>query len=416
MPVIALRSLLLALGLLTLLGCTPALRMDGPLAAPPWQDGEGYIPGNQVELLPEGPDTYAAMYSAITGARHHIHVETYLFCDDAVGRQLSAHLIERSRAGVAVRLIFDSVGSHGCTGPRFLERLRAAGIEILVFHPPAPDGVLDPVHMNRRDHRKLLIVDGRTAFTGGINFNDVYAGSSFLSKQRNKPWRDTNLRVRGPAVAAFQALFLQRWRHQRAAPELPGNQFFPELPPVGPAAVRVVASEGGSRRVNPIYRSYLAAITGARERVWLTHAYLTPEPRLLAALTDAARRGVDVRLVLPGFSDAPPLRLMARSAYERLLSAGVKIYEHDQAYVHAKTAVVDGRWSSIGSLNLDYRSLLHNDEANAMILDRAFAQRMEALFRSDIAKAEEIRLQSWRKRPSLNRIMEQISLLGAFLL
>jgi cardiolipin synthase len=198
-------------------------------------------------------------------------------------------------------------------------------------------------------------------------------------------------------------------------PELAQNGHYPPLSAVGEAAVKVVGSRSGiDGAANPIYGAYIEAIDNAKRRIWLTHSYFAPEPGLMRALTEAARRGVDVRLLLPGFSDVPLLHPVAQSSYQRLLDAGVKVYERSDAFVHAKTAVVDSHWTTIGSANLDYRSFLHNDEVNAMISDRALAERMEAMFLKDLRHAEQIRPESWRQRPLKQRFVEWLSLLAAY--
>lgn len=397
----------------SLIGCTPAVQVQRPLAPPPWQEPAGYVPGNRVELLADGPEAFSRIYRAIAAARRHIHVETYILCEDAVGRRFIDALAARRQAGVEVRLIFDNHGTAPCTSTEFLLNLDRLGIEWMVYRPPSDDGLIYPLRYNRRDHRKLLIVDGRVAFTGGINFDAAYSSKPRLSRDPDEGWRDTNVRVEGPAVAQFQKLFVERWRRHRPLPELPGQALFPALAPTGQAAIKVVSSTGG-QAPNEVFADYLATITGARTRVWLTHSYFMPEPQLMQALTAAARRGVDVRLVVPGFSDVLLLHPIARSSYGRLLRAGVRIYERSDAFVHAKTAVVDGVWSTVGSTNLDYRSLVHNDEVNAMILDPDLAGRMEALFRQDVRHARRVTQEDWNGRPFSERAVEWLGLIFAY--
>lgn len=399
------------LGLL-LTGCASLPRVDPQ--PPPWRIAEpaGYLGGNRVDLLVDGPQVYEAMFEAMAAAQRHIHLATYMICSDQVGRRLARLLLRKRREGVVVRMVYDSAGSR-CAAPAYLDRLRRSGIEVVAHNPPSYDGYLYPARINHRNHRKLLIIDGRVAFTGGINFTSYYSTSSFVPlrhRDRYQGWRDTHIRVGGPIVGQFQRLFLDNWRQHRPLPELPGARFTPEQPTAGSARVRLIASSGLDGD-NPIYRAYLRAIRGARQRVWITQAYFTPDRQLLQALVGAARRGVDVRLLLPGFSDLPLVAEPGRARYRRLLENGVLIYERNDALVHAKTAVIDGIWSTVGSANLDYRSFLHNDEANAMILDRGFARRMEALFRADLEQAQRIELAQWRQRPWLQRLKERISLL-----
>lgn len=398
-----------------LAGCTPALRLTQPLDPAPWAEAERYIPGNAITVLSNGPDTYASMYQAIARAQHHIHIQTYILCEDPIGREFTGKLLDRRRQGVAVRILYDHHGTAPCTSQSFLDGLRRQGLELVELRPPSDDALIYPFAYSHRDHRKLLIVDGRIAYTGGINYDDVYASKPGMARRPERGWRDTNVRIEGPAVAAFQEIFLRRWRGQRPLPELPGSGFFPPPERSGDAGVQVLTSVGGGGlEINPIYRDYLRAITHARKRVWLTHSYVMPEPNLMRALLAAAARGVDVRLMLPGFSDVPMLYPIARTTYARLLEGGVRLFERRDAFVHAKTGTVDGVWSTIGSLNLDYRSLVHNDEINAMILDRQVARRMERLFLSDASYAVELHLESVQKRSLRQRALEWLGLTLAY--
>lgn len=373
--------------------------------------------GNRLVLLQDGPATYAAMFAAIRGAKDHINLETYIFEDDGIGRQFADLLLERQAAGVQVNLIYDSVGCLD-TPPAFFERLRSGGIAVLEFNPVNPlAGNKAEWLLNNRDHRKLLVVDGRTAFIGGINISESYSSGSSRRpspKKRTQAvgWRDTHLQLEGPVVARFQQLFIETWTKQKGPP-LAARTYFPRLEKQGDEIVRAI----GSASADPhslIYLTLLSAVASAEQRVYLTNAYFAPDPQLLDTLTDAARRGVDVRLILPGQTDAWVVFHAGRSHYEELLRAGVRIYERRHAVMHSKTASIDGVWSTIGSTNLDWRSFLHNDELNATIVGRDFARQMDAMFARDLAESDEVDLERWERRPLLLRLKEWAARLAEY--
>lgn len=373
--------------------------------------------GNAVVLLEDGPRTYAAMLAAIASARDHINMETYILEDDEAGGRFADALIERQRAGVQVNLIRDSVGTLD-TPEKFFKRLTDAGIAVLEFNPVNPLDAKAGWEVNQRDHRKLLIVDGRVAFLGGINISSVYSGGSSRhsgasggsTKPRAKrdaadqPWRDTDLQIEGPVVADYQKLFLETWEKQEGPPLAP-RKYFPALQPRGDEVVHAIGSSPDDA-YSPIYATLISAIDNAEREVLLTNAYFVPDPQLLASLKSAVGRGVDVRLVLPGTSDAPLVWHAGRSYYDELLSAGVKIYERRGALLHAKTALIDGVWSTVGSTNLDWRSFLHNQELSAVVLGPAFGAQMRAMFDKDLANSEPIMLDRWRWRSIGERAKE----------
>jgi cardiolipin synthase len=265
--------------------------------------------------------------------------------------------------------------------------------------------------LHLRDHRKLMLVDGRVGFIGGVNISGVYAvGSAGLGATRSirrSGWRDTHVRVEGPVVAGLQRLFVRHWRRYAHEPLHPAH-YFPPLPVCGEHRVAVAASEAGGRR-NPFYRALLAAIEAARDRILLTGAYFVPTRRLLRALARAAARRVDVRIVLPGISDCWAPLHAGRSHYGTLLRAGVRIFERHDTLLHAKTCVIDGVWATIGSSNFDWRSFLHNAEANIVVLDAAFAGHIERVFADDVAHAREVRLDDWLHRGRLPRVKEWLA-------
>ncbi len=366
------------------------------------------LAGNRVRLLEDGPDVYRAMISAIEAARDHINMETYIFEADEVGQRFADALIAKQRQGVQVNLIYDSVGTLD-TPAEFLQRLRDSGVRMLEFNPVNPLTAKAGWAVNQRDHRKLLIVDGRTAFLGGINISGVYSGGSFSRHSKLRPggalpWRDTDLQLDGPVVAEFQKLFLDTWQRQKGEP-LAQRKYFPPLPPQGKEVVRAIGSSPDDA-FSLIYVTLLSAINSAETEVLLTNAYFAPDPQLLGALKDAVSRGVDVRLVLPGTTDSALVFHAGRSYYDELLRSGVKIFERRKALMHAKTALIDGVWSTVGSTNLDWRSFLHNEEVNAVVLGTEFGERMRAAFERDIADSAQITLERWRRRSVDLRVKE----------
>lgn len=370
--------------------------------------GSPLVAGNRVRLLQDGPETYRAMLTAIEAARDHINMETYILEDDEVGRRFADALIEKQCQGIQVNLIYDSVGALA-TPAEFFRRLRDNGIRTLEFNPVNPLTAKIGWDVNQRDHRKLLVIDGQTTFIGGINISSVYSGSSTsqLPKVRpdgKLPWRDTHLQIDGPVTAEFQKLFMETWRKQKGEP-LAQRAYFPPLQRQGNDVVRAIGTSPDDS-VSLIYVTLVSAINSAEIEVLLTNAYFMPDPQLLAALTAAVARGVDVRLVLPSHSDSALVFHGGRSHYDELLAHGVKIFERREALMHAKTAVIDGVWSTVGSTNLDWRSFLHNDEINAVVLGEEFGDRMRAAFESDVALSDQITLEQWRRRSLSVRIME----------
>jgi cardiolipin synthase A/B len=384
-----------------------AINLDSPL-----------VLGNKLELLQDGPATYKAMFAAILGATDHINLETYIMDDDEVGRQFSDLLLQKRGEGVRVNLIYDSFGC--ITTPRsFFDRLELGGIQVLEFNPINPLEVgTKPWRLNNRDHRKLLVVDGRIAFVGGINISKVYSSNPFSRTSRNKQnkgtagWRDIHAAIEGPVVAEFQNLFLDTW-HSQEGPPLDQQKFFPPLGQQGEEIVRAIGSVSNDPK-SPNYLTLMSAISHAEREVNMTIAYFAPDEQLRTALEDATQRGVVVMLVVPSYSDSWPVFHLGRSYYDRLLSAGVRIYQRRDAMMHAKTVSIDGVWSTVGLPNLDWRSSLHNNEINAVILGRDFGRQMAAMFGTDVAASDAITLDDWRHRCLIDRLKEQIARLGAY--
>jgi cardiolipin synthase A/B len=361
--------------------------------------------GNRADLLVDGPATFKAILKSVRAARDTVNMETYIFADDELGRRLADLFIQKQREGVQVNVVYDAVGSLH-TPNTFFKHMRSAGIHVVEFNPLNPLKASRGWRLNDRDHRKLLIIDGKTVFTGGVNVSDVYSSRSFIY-HRNKPklpWRDTEVKIIGPVAHSFQKVFFGDWTRQ-GGPPLTKHDYFPHFGSDGTQLVRAISSDadGGPNR---IYITLISVIRNAQQSVHITAAYFAPDPQLLNSLIDAARRGVDVTLILPGHSDFWPVLYTGRAHYEQLLSAGVKIFERQDALLHAKTAVVDGVWSTIGSTNLDWRSLSLNAEVNAVVIGRDFAEQMESLFQSDLRHSKLITLAQWEQRSLPERLKE----------
>ena len=391
----------------------PARQRAAPAAA--------LVEGNTARMLIDGPKAHDAMFAAMAQARDHINLETYILDDGEAGERLLAVLKDRAVQGVKVHLIYDSIGSLG-TPREYFDRLREAGVQVCEFNPVR--GRLDKV--NNRDHRKILVVDGRVAFTGGINISKTYASGSAVTRRKaldaeaktRDGWRDTQVMVRGPVVAQLQRLFLDAWALQDCGPYADAR-YYPPLERRGDLAMRVVRSDPGSQGSAPLsemYAALLERIAAAGSRVWLTVGYFVPDPDIKNALIAAARRGVDVRLVLPGFSDFWAPVEAGRSHYDDLLAAGVRIYEWHDALMHAKTAVIDSQWGSIGSTNLDWRSFVHNYEADVIVYDREFAQELERQFQRDMAASVRIDPDKWRARGLPQKLREWLARQWEYLL
>ena len=369
--------------------------------------------GNATELLRDGEGAFAGIFEAIESAGHHINLEYYTFEDVTFdGRRLSDLLLSKRREGVGVNIIYDSYGSSS-TPRNFFKRLQAAGVNLVAFRPINPlDIIASGYSPNDRNHRKIMIVDGRFAVMGGVNLATYYQSKipgSDESGQRATPadkqpdvWRDLSIRIEGPAVAQLQRLFLGHWRSEDG-PTLDQTGFFPKLPAVGDEIVRIIGSSP-QQETSRYYATLISAIRHAERRIWLTTAYFVPTREERHELMAAAERGVDVRLLLPAVSDAPQAVAVARSHYTALMEAGVRIFEIDHVLLHSKAATIDGVWSALGSSNLDHRSVLFNDEVDAVVLGRKAARGVEQVFQQDQANAREISLEQWKRRPLPQRI------------
>lgn len=360
--------------------------------------------GNKVTLLGDGPATYAAMFKIIENAKDHVNLESYIIEDDETGRKFADLLLHKQAKGVRINVLYDGMGSIN-TPAAYFQRLRDGGIQVVEFNPLTDLPTGENLGMVHRDHRKILIADGQAAIIGGINISEVYSSSPRKRKKHTTApirWRDTDIRIEGPAVAELQKLFLDTW-HKQKGPKLSERNYFPVLKEAGKELVRVIGSTPGETNRIP-FIMYVSAITFAEHSIHLTNSYFIPDDQIIEALIDAARRGVDVKIILPGITDSKLALYAQRHHYSGLLKAGVKIYEHGTALLHAKTAVVDQVWSTVGSTNLDLLSLLNNDEVNAVILGNDFAGEMEKMFANDLENSKQIKWEEWKKRPLLPRV------------
>jgi cardiolipin synthase len=373
--------------------------------------GVPLIAGNRVQLLFDGPRTMAEMAESIAAATNSVNFETYVFDQDEQGERFADLLIQKQHEGVVVNVIYDSVGTLNVP-QAFFDRMRSSGIRLVAFNPVNPAKLRGNGWMlNNRDHRKLLIVDGKVAFTGGVNISDTYANSSPFrgradKRAKNKSdsgWRDTHLKIEGPAVAAMQWAFIQAWLEQDTD-DLRIAEYFPAQAVLGEKVLRVLASKPHGHF--EIYKAFLLALQESKKTINITCAYFVPDDQTLMALIGAARRGVQVQLVLPSISDAGIVQLASRAYYTRLLDAGVRIHELKHSVLHAKAAVIDGVWSTVGSTNIDKRSFLHNSELNVIVIGDSFGAEMDSAFQEDLRNSTEVTLSEWLRRPLLDRVRE----------
>ena len=355
------------------------------------------LQANQVDLMVDVNETYDLMEQALRDARHHAHLEFYVWQPDETGRRFRDVLVDRAREGVEVRLLLDSFGSLNLDD-EFLAPLEDAGVQVGWFLPIRL--LLPGRRLNLRNHRKIIVVDGHVGFTGGVNIGDEYTGKL----ARWGPWRDTHLRLHGPVVHQLQQVFAEDWFFTTDE-DLARREYFPTPEPAGDHVAQIIAS-GPTRQVDVIHDIFFAAIAGARERVLITTPYFVPSEAIATALTTTARRGVDVRLLLPRKSNQRLVLHAGRSYYEELLEAGIAIYEYTSGMLHAKVTVVDGRWAVVGSANMDTRSFRLNFEMDTIVYGSSVASHLEKVFHEDLNKAVRIRLAEFRHRRLGRRLVE----------
>ena len=366
--------------------------------------GPPFLDANTVEALLNGDQIFAAMLAAIGQAKRTITLETYIYWSESIGREFADALSERARAGVKVHVLLDWIGSVKFE-ERYLDDMHKAGVEVERFHKPHWSRL---PRLNNRTHRKLLVIDGRLGFTGGVGIADQWRGNA----QDEDHWRDTHFRVAGPVVAQMQAVFTDNWT-KATSRVLHGADYFPPLQPRGgmPAQMFSSSPSGGSESMHLMV---LMAITAARRSIDLSSSYFVPDSLTVGALVSASQRGVMVRIITPGKEiDSSIVRRASRARWGPLLEAGVVIAEYQPTMFHCKALVVDQLLVSVGSTNFDNRSLRLNDEANLNVLDAPFARQQTAIFEADLALSRPISLQAWQDRPLLEKLAEHAaSLLG----
>ena len=403
--------------------------------------GTALTADNKVTVLPDGVTTFHAMAAAIRGAKRTLDLEYYTIEDvdlDGDGKKLSDLLVAKRQQGVEINIMYDSYGSSD-TPNAFFDKLKAAGVKLLDFHPISPVHPIEAINLNDRDHRKILVADGEIGIVGGVNLSKSYEsklpGSDSGSKSKAMPqaqpapaqpqaqnkggggiatalglatnlpsqWRDTDAEIEGPAVAELQVLFVDHWRREKG-PAIATADLFPKLTAKGDQVARIIGSTP-DQKISRYYVTVVSALRNAQSKAWISAAYFVPTHDEMEALTQAARRGVDVRLLVPAESDSKQAIEAAQSHYSDLLDAGVKIYEAQGVVLHSKTVTIDGVWSAIGSSNFDHRSVLYNDEVDAIVLGAPTARALEQVFEDGIKISKPIDRGTWEaSRPVTERI------------
>ncbi len=362
--------------------------------------GPAIVGGNQVTSLQNGDEIFPAMLEAIRGAKETITFETYIYWSGRIGREFAEALAERAPAGVKVHVLLDWLGS-GKMDDELLQMMEQGGVEVLKYHPIRWHS-LDRV--NNRTHRKLLVVDGRIGFTGGVGIADEWLGHA----EDSLHWRDSHYRVTGPAVAQMQAAFMDNWIKTRSL-VLHGTEYFPRIDTTGPHLAQVFksSSDDGSESVRLMY---LMSIASAEKTIRLAASYFVPDSLAIASFVAARERGVEIDIIVPGrHIDAPVVRRASRASWGPLLEAGVRIHEFQPTMFHCKVMIVDDRWVSVGSTNFDNRSFKLNDEANLNVLDPEFAAEQSRVFQEDLARSKAITLEAWRARPWKEKLVERLA-------
>ncbi len=359
-----------------------------------------FIDGNRLTLYTDGDAFFESFFGTIRNARLSINLETYIFNSDEVGWKTARLLVKKARSGVEVNVIYDAVGCIA-TSPAMFSYMRRGGVELVEYHPLLPWRKYWNITL--RDHRKILVVDGTTAFVGGMNIGLEYAGK----KMGGKNWRDTHMKIEGPAARSIEYFFMENW-HRQGGAVMDISRHFAPVRKKGDRLVMTLSSTS-RRGIKPIQVAYTSAIRSARGSVYITNAYFIPDRKIFRALVGAARRGVDVRLILPGKSDLRVVQHASRYLYKRYLRKGIRVFEYQENILHAKTAVIDGLWSTVGSSNLDRRSFKKNREINAIVLGNEFGKKMVRVFRDDEKKSKELLLDHWNRRSPLDFMLEWLA-------
>jgi cardiolipin synthase len=356
--------------------------------------------GNRVEILQNGDQFFPALFKDIAAARESIHLETYVWWKGEICERVAEALAGKARQGVEVRLTLDAVGSQD--GDRELfEKMKDAGVRIAVFHPFR---IQDIGLINNRTHRKLAVFDGRIGYVFGHGIAEEWTGNG----QDEKHWRDTGVRVEGPVVGSIQSVFAENWMEQTSE-VIVGEKYFPSLPAAGSIRAHMTASspQGGVSRLELLFK---LAIASARRELIVQNPYFIPDSEMVGLISEAAQRGVKIRIMLPGTAtDSSVVRHASHRRYEELLADGVEIYENQKTLTHQKIMIVDGLWSFIGSTNFDDRSLDINDEASIGLLDSGIAGQLKAAAERDLADCKRINLEEWRNRPAWHRFIDRAS-------
>lgn len=351
--------------------------------------GSNFIAGNRIETLVNGEEIFPAMLEAIAGARNTITFETYIYWAGDIAERFAEALVAKAREGLSVKVLLDWVGSMPME-EGLIRRMEAAGVEVVRFRP-VHWYTLDKI--NNRTHRKLLIVDGRIGFTGGVGIGDEWLGDA----RNPREWRDTHYRLEGPAVAELQAAFAEHWI-EATGELLMGDRFFPAIAPVGETGAQIVVSSTHQRNV--MHLMLMTALAAAETRIRIATPYFVPDEIAREQLLAARRRGVEVEIVVPGpETDARLVSKASRHYWGELLEAGIRIHEFQPTMYHVKLVTIDGLWASVGSTNIDERALRLNDEANVNLYDRAFTAAQDKLFDADLARARPYTLAQWQARP-----------------
>jgi cardiolipin synthase len=362
--------------------------------------GPPLVSGNRVRTLLNGDEIFPAMLDAVRAAEHSITFETYIYWSGKIGREFSEALAERARAGVRVHVLLDWVGSKQLDQSA-IERMIEAGVDVEKYRPLRWYNLS---RVNSRTHRKILVVDGKLGFIGGVGVADLWLGHA----QDPEHWRDTHFQVEGPVVAHLQAAFADNWTKTHAD-VLNEADYFPELSKAGELCAQVFMSsprEGGdSARL-----MYLLSIAAARQRILIANSYFVPDDLCVQRLVDAKRNGVSVEIIVPGkYIDTKITRRASRSRWQPLLEAGIAIFEYQPTMFHCKVMVIDDCWTSVGSTNFDNRSFRLNDEANLNVLDKDFASEQAAIFERDKQRSRQITLEQWRRRPWREKAVERLA-------
>jgi len=358
-----------------------------------------FFVNNKIEILNNGEETYNMMIEKIEDAWHHIHMQSFIIRDDVIGNKIKDLLIKKASEGVEVRLIYDSVGCWRLS-KKYIQDLKNGGVEVYSFFP-----VVLPIirrELNYRNHRKILIVDGTAGFVGGLNIGDEYLGHD----PNIGFWRDTHLMIEGEATYSLQSIFLMDWDYV-SSQALKGLSYYPKIGRMGEQIMQI-ASSGPDSDWLSIYHSYFTMIATAEKRIWITTPYLVPEESIMMGLKTAALSGIDVRIIIPSKADHMMVYWASRANVEELLEAGVRIYSYQKGFIHSKILLVDGIGGSVGTANLDIRSLEINFEISAFVYDKTVVNKLEIDFKQDLMDSEEIILDDYQKRSTVTKFKESL--------